>query len=164
MKMKVSVIFAAIGCILLAGCASNTSPASDPATVGDSGKEAPAPVASKEIEFAADYQTASEQAKKEHKMILVKFTAEWCGPCQQMKKEAFTDSTVKTELENVVPVEIDIDNTKEKDFMKKYYTADGIPFTILLKEDGTKVDEVLGYDNVKSFVDWLKTAKGKASS
>lgn len=163
MKMKVSLLFAAIGCILLAGCSSNTSPASDPAKVGETGKEAPAPVASTEVEFAADFKTATEEAKKDNKMILVKFTATWCGPCQEMKKHAFTDNSVKAELSNVVPVEIDIDNTKEKEILKKYYTADGIPFTILLNADGTKVGETLGYTDVPSFLGWLKETKGKAS-
>jgi len=69
---------------------------------------------------------------------LIKFWAEWCGPCQTYA-DIWDEVTPKfkdqVELHN-----IDID--KETTGLAAKYKVRSIPFTVLIKEDGTEIKKV----------------------
>ena len=44
--------------------------------------------------FEHDFDKAAAVAKKENKPLIVIFSASWCPPCQQMKKEVYPSKTV----------------------------------------------------------------------
>lgn len=50
---------------------------------------------------------ALAQAQREHKAIVLDFSAEWCVPCRRMEKTTLVDSRVATLLEQVVFVRVD---------------------------------------------------------
>jgi len=69
---------------------------------------------------------------------LIKFWAEWCGPCQTYA-DIWDEVTPKfkdqVELHN-----IDID--KDTTGLAAKYKVRSIPFTVLIKEDGTEIKKV----------------------
>jgi hypothetical protein len=89
--------------------------------------------------------------------MLLAFTAEWCGPCQQFKRDYMADKELTAGYEVEI---IDGDRAKEmaKDFEVKSY-----PTFIVVKvaKNGVlKKDNVVkrqaGYTSAEKFKDWLK--------
>lgn len=103
------------------------------------------------IPLAKDVESAMAQAKKEGKFVLMKFEAEWCGPCQLMKKEAFNDSSVAALLKDAVVVPIDLDDRATLPLQKKYQVS-SIPYLVFAEPNGDVFGAILGYEST----DWLK--------
>lgn len=76
-------------------------------------------------------------------MKLLKFYAEWCGPCKMLSKvieDAKSDLTgLMINIE-----EIDIDENME---VAKQYNVRGVPTLILVEESGQEVRRKSGYMN-----------------
>ena len=103
------------------------------------------------IPLAKDVESAMAQAKKEGKYVLMKFEAEWCGPCQLMKKEAFNDASVAALLKDAVVVPIDLDDRATVPLQKKYQVS-SIPYLVFTEPNGDAFGAILGYEST----DWLK--------
>ena len=99
--------------------------------------------------WETDFQKASEQAHKEHKLILLNFSgSDWCGPCIRLKKEIFEAKEFDTFAEQcLVLVNADFprlkknqlskEQTKRNDSLADKYNAEGVfPLTLLLNSDG----------------------------
>ena len=65
--------------------------------------------------------------------MLVYFTADWCGPCQQMKRTVFSDPEVDRALRFHVAVKIDVD---QQPVLAKKYGATSIPHFAIMDADG----------------------------
>src|SRR5262249_25589119 len=64
---------------------------------------------------------AVEQAKKEDKIILLQFGANWCGWCHKLHKLFDTDQTIHSKLEKeFVVVMVDVNKGHNSDFAAKY--------------------------------------------
>jgi thioredoxin-related protein len=77
---------------------------------------------------------AQEQAKKENKIILLQFGANWCGWCHKLHKLFDTDRSIHSKLEkDYVVVMIDVNKGHNSDFAAKY-NADkhGLPCIVIL--------------------------------
>tara|TARA_B100000085_G_scaffold204103_1_gene187692 strand:- start:84 stop:332 length:249 start_codon:yes stop_codon:yes gene_type:complete len=69
-------------------------------------------------------------------MKILKFYAEWCGPCQTYAP--IFESVTKEA--NVEVVNVDID--KDKEGLAAEYKVRSVPTTIFLKEDGDTIRKV----------------------
>ncbi len=119
-----------------------------------------------EMHWAADFDEAMTKAKDEDKMVFIKFTADWCGPCHLMEDEALSDGTIVGDLEKVsVPVHIDIDAAENKELVKKYLVDPntqverGIPYAVMLDGDGKVVADMMGYGGKMAFHAWVRDPK-----
>ncbi len=86
---------------------------------------------------------------EESRPVLVKFGAEWCGPCQQM--EAVLDRVASDVSGAVKIVRIDID---EKPELASHYGVSSIPRIFLFK-NGRVVASHGGFPDAKSVQEWL---------
>ena len=108
---------------------------------------------------------AMKEAKKEKKLILIDFYAEWCGYCKKMKRETYTDSKVVERINMLFKVvSVDIEGNKEfnmkgkKTSEREYSDSLNItstPTTFFLKPSGEPIKGVPGYMEPDEFLDIL---------
>ncbi|MDM3870812.1 thioredoxin family protein [Porticoccus sp. W117] len=106
-------------------------------------------IADEGIAWHTDYQAAAEEAKASGKLLFINFSAQWCGPCQAMKRDTYPNLAVKKQMERFVPVYIDVDNNTE--LANKFggnaraYGGNGIPAMIVVDNDGNELYRHHGY-------------------
>ncbi len=88
----------------------------------------------KELELI-DFATALEGDK----LVLVDFTATWCGPCQKMKPSI---KKLRVELsENITITEVDVDERKD---LATKFRIEAMP-TLVFFKDGKELSRSVGY-------------------
>ncbi|XP_042405692.1 thioredoxin H1-like [Zingiber officinale] len=78
-----------------------------------------------------------ELANESKKLVVIDFTASWCGPCR-MIAPIFADLAMK--FPNVIFLKVDIDELKT---VAQDWAIDAMPTFVFLKE-GTIVDKIVG--------------------
>jgi thioredoxin-related protein len=121
-----------------------------------------------------DFERATEKAKQEHKLILLKFSgSDWCIPCIRMQKEIFEDSVfINFADTSLVLVNADFPRLKKNklsDAQKKKnekladrFNPNGdFPLTLLMNENGKVLQRWEGYSKTtaQEFVIQLKRIK-----
>ncbi len=86
------------------------------------------------IPWRTDFDAASAEARASGKPLFAYFTAEWCGPCQGLKRTTWADKSVNAALANYVPVKVDVDRYQS---LAARYQTTGIPRFIIMDADGT---------------------------
>jgi len=99
--------------------------------------------------WTEDYKKGLSQAREQNKPALLMFSASWCGPCNQMKKNVFTMDVVKRVLAGWVTVYIDGDN--HRDLMEKYEVR-FFPTFVILHSDGRENGRFFGYTSTEKFL------------
>lgn len=95
------------------------------------------------------FEEAQKVALASNKMMVIDFTASWCGPCKKMDIDTWDNEKVKVILEDFVFVKIDIDLNKELAFR---YNVKSIPNIFILDVNGIEVKSFLGYMNANKFI------------
>ncbi|HZZ41513.1 MAG TPA: thioredoxin family protein [Tepidisphaeraceae bacterium] len=106
------------------------------------------------VEWRGDFEKARAEAAEKHQPVFLYFTAEWCGPCQEMRRTTWADKNVAQELGGkYVPVRLDLD--REKELAGKYH-VEAIPWFAVLDEEGRVVKMTDGYMESGEFLEWLR--------
>ncbi|MBF8250584.1 MAG: hypothetical protein HW382_212 [Deltaproteobacteria bacterium] len=108
---------------------------------------------------------AMKEAKKEKKLILIDFYAEWCGYCKKMKRETYTDRKVVERINMLFKaVSVDIEGNKEFNMKGKKtserefsdsFDITATPTTFFFKPNGEPIKGVPGYMEPDEFLDIL---------
>ena len=126
-----------------------------------------------ESAWETDYKKAQDEAKTNHKLVLLNFTgSDWCGYCIQLdrailSKPEFKDYATK----NLVLVELDfprrkaqpIETRKQNQEMAERYQIEGFPTLVVLNGEGKTVWRYEGMymDGIAAFLAELdKIRKG----
>jgi thioredoxin-related protein len=104
--------------------------------------------------WTENYAKALEQAKTEHKQVLLDFTgSDWCGWCKKLDAEVFSTAKFKEYADkHLVLVQVDFPHAKQlgadvkaqNDKLAKQHKIQGYPTIVVLNSHGKKVGE-LGY-------------------
>jgi thioredoxin-related protein len=108
-----------------------------------------------ELEWHTDLAKAQAQAKAGNKRVLINFTgSDWCGFCIKLQREVFTTAEFQDYAKkNLVLVEADFPRKKTlpaelkaaNDKLKQQYKVTGFPTLVVLRGDGSKLGEMVGY-------------------
>ncbi|HZK80525.1 MAG TPA: thioredoxin family protein [Humisphaera sp.] len=104
------------------------------------------------IPWRTDLAVARAEAARTHRNVLIDFTASWCGPCQNMRRGAWSDPAVAAALGNVIPVQIDVDQHGD---IAQEFGVNGIPNLVLLDEKGAVLKTNVGFMSPGEFIAWL---------
>ena len=103
------------------------------------------------------YAEAKQTAADNDKLLFVKATAVWCGPCKMMDRTTFTDQRVIDWLTaNAVSVSVDVDDEPQ---LAGRLRIRAMPTTILMRGD-EELARVVGYRDADDLLEWLGEAQG----
>lgn len=105
------------------------------------------------IDWGTSYSEAIDEAAQTGRLILVRITATWCGPCQQMKQLTFADSRViKLTNSSFVPLLIDAD--KHPDLVTGF-RIESYPTTLVVAPDLSIQKRLKGFQSADRLVSEL---------
>ena len=109
--------------------------------------------------WADGMPAGQELAQETGKPMVVLFTAGWCGPCQQLKKNVLTDQQVDAQLRaRFVPVQIDLTdrsaNNPNVEVAQKY-GVQSIPTLFAMSPEGDIIEMYRGGNDISAFQSWL---------
>jgi thioredoxin 1 len=144
--MKRSLIIASLA-LLLAGC--NRSQPAQQAEQQPVVQPQPVPQATPAP--AVIQLAAFEQALAQHtgKLVLVDFTAVWCGPCKMMKphlKRLAEENPTKLHI-----LEVDVDDQRD---VAQHFGVSAMP-TLATFRNGQNLQHQVGYQNYDQLKAWL---------
>ena len=108
------------------------------------------------LKFHDDFGAAAKVAMEKKKPVIVVFSASWCPPCQQMKKNVYPSKTVAPFHDQFVWAYLDVDQEKNKGFMQKL-GVQGIPHISFISADGKLIDSKVGAASPDQFAGALTT-------
>lgn len=162
-----SVVGALVGAYLLLGVLITKGFILPPLQIAAAGGAA-SEVKAAGIVWGSDEPAALARAAAEGKPVIIDFTAEWCAACKELEHFTYTDPTVMSAAERMVPVMIDVtrgDDPVNKALLEKYGVA-GLPTVKFLRPDGTPIEEltVTGFLKAEDFLPKMEAALAAAGS
>ena len=107
-----------------------------------------------DLNWAEDYETGLEQAKKEHKKVMLMFTLTNCHVCETMKETVYEDKQIMAYVKKYfVPIELNLDLDD-----KEGYAVYGTPTFYFLTSEGKQIGDMkVGGSTTDGFMKKLKT-------
>ena len=113
--------------------------------------------------FEHSYKTVATASEKSGKPIVLVFSAVWCGPCQQMKKEVYPSDAVKAFNDKFEWAYLDADEESNAAVMKKF-KVEGIPHIQFLSKNGKDIGSQVGSTSAEDFANTLEKTLKKAGA
>lgn len=104
-----------------------------------------------------DLPSGLAQAKQLNKPVFIDFHASWCPPCKMMDRQTFPNLMVVSELENWVPVKVDVNRNRA---MAKKFAVRSMPTLVLLNADGQEIGRKEGFLGPSDLLAFVTTARG----
>ncbi|WP_114661501.1 protein-disulfide reductase DsbD [Polynucleobacter necessarius] len=100
-----------------------------------------------------------QKAKKEQKLVLLDFYADWCISCKEMEVNTFANSAVSNELKQLVLLKADVTrNSPENQALLRHFDLYGPPGILIFNQRSEELKEqrVIGYMPPQRFVERLR--------
>jgi len=96
------------------------------------------------------FDDALAAARRDHKRVLVDFTAEWCTWCKRMATDVFPKPEVIALSQNYAFARVDADQQPE---VARRYKVSGFPTVVAVDAEGKELKRAVGYKSPQEFVD-----------
>jgi thioredoxin:protein disulfide reductase len=117
-------------------------------------------VSANKIQWVSDLDEGLRLAKENGKPAMLYFTADWCGPCVELKKHVFSDRKVAEASRRLVNIYVDVDRNHTA---AAEYRVRGIPAIFFLSPGGEIVGRYLGDRTPSSFVKQMNAVASQHS-
>lgn len=102
---------------------------------------------------------AIAKAKTENKLIFVDCYTQWCGPCQRMSQEVFSQRKVGEIMNsNFVNLKIDMESLYGISFATRW-KVEAYPTFIIFNNHGEEIDRFMGWKSADEFIKCVKRKK-----
>jgi uncharacterized protein YyaL (SSP411 family) len=112
-----------------------------------------------------DARRAAEVSSREHRPILYEFGAAWCGPCNDMAAELFTDREAVDAITRLaIPVKVtdrqreDGHNTALVDSLQRTYGVSAFPTLVVAWPGNARFQSAQGYRGRDATLRWISQA------
>lgn len=106
------------------------------------------------LTFHDDYEEALAISAEEDKPLIAIFSAEWCPPCQTMKRSVYPSEAVQPFHDQFVWAYLDADVPANRPLMQRFGVS-GIPHIAFVKPDGEPLGQFVGGAPPEGFAEIL---------
>lgn len=118
-------------------------------------------VQAERVNWSPDVETALRSANQSGRLVLMKFTADWCGYCKKMERETFTRPNVARAVnEQFVPVLVDADKHQN---LVKSLNIKGLPALLVVSPEMVILSRITGYQTEEKLMPKLQTVLAQHS-
>lgn len=110
--------------------------------------------------FMSSFDSAMSSAQASGKPAVLIFSAHWCPPCQQMKKEVYPSAEVAPFKDRFVWAYLDVDQPGTRAAAEKFQVS-GIPAIFIVSKDGKQLGHQVGGTSPATFARLLASAAGR---
>ena len=120
------------------------------------GRVRPKPVDA--VGWRADFKEAQAATRQTGKPMILKFTADWCGPCRMLSRDVFSDPQVGEFIRGAfVPVIVDVtDRHGAGQSIANQFQVDALPTLVVVNADGQEQGRKIGYMDKPALRRWLQ--------
>jgi len=114
------------------------------------------------VQWLTNWDAALSRAKKQNKVVVVDFYADWCVWCRRLDSTTYRDPKVVRYLaENAVPLKLDVEASPGRAMANKY-GVDGLPTIVILSGEGKELGRIPGYMPAERFLETVKRYASKS--
>ncbi|MEP6861676.1 MAG: cytochrome c biogenesis protein CcdA [Deltaproteobacteria bacterium] len=115
------------------------------------------------VEWVTNEVAAFQQAKAEHKLVMIDFSAGWCNPCHAMERTFGTDDVYAAITKDFIPLKIDVtEQSDANEARKTKYDSMTLPSVLFVDPtDGTVYQRIRKEIEPKDMVDVLEAAAAR---
>lgn len=105
-----------------------------------------------------NFDEALALAKEHNKLMLVGFSAVWCGPCQMLERQVYPDPVWQEAAKDFILVKIDVD---QQPSVAQRYQVSAMPTIHFIRPDGSVAHTMMGFRPTAQYISEMETARGK---
>lgn len=95
------------------------------------------------VSWETDFRRAVDSSRQSGRPMLIRFGADWCGHCQRMKRETYSDRQIIADL-NRAYIAVDLDADANQELVKRFRIT-SLPTTLVVAPDLRIIDRQEGY-------------------